>query len=59
MKAAQRLRVRRESVRQKLQRSKAVQLDVFCFVHHAHSAAANSVRDAIMRNRLTNEQVDG
>ena len=51
-KAAQSLRIWRESVRKELQGNEAVQLGVFSLVHNTHTAAAELFDDTVMRDGL-------
>src|SRR5208282_1112246 len=51
LKAAQCLRVCRESVRKELQRHEAPKLGVLSLVHNAHSAATDLAQDAVVGNR--------
>jgi len=50
--ALQRLRIVRQSVRQKLERDEAVELDVLGLVNHTHPTPANLAQDAIVRDGL-------
>ena len=50
----QRLRVLRQFIRQELQGHPPPQAQVFRFVHHTHAAAAQSLRDAVVRYGLSN-----
>src|SRR5947207_216103 len=51
-KTDERLRIIGEFVRQKFKRDKTAETSVFGFVHHAHTAAAQLLNDAIVRNGL-------
>ena len=53
--ASQGDRVAGDFIRQKLERHKAVQARVFGFVDHTHTAAAQLLDDAIVRNGLTDQ----
>src|ERR1017187_2519396 len=52
LKAAERLRVASNFSGQELESDEAVQLDVFCFVDHAHTAAAEFFNNAVVRESL-------
>ena len=52
LKASEGLRISGHFIRQKFERDKAVQARVFRFVNHTHTAAAQLVDNAVVRNGL-------
>ena len=50
--AAEGLRIARDFVRQELQGDKTVQARVLGLVHHAHAAATEFLKDAVVRDGL-------
>ena len=52
LEAAERLRIFGDVVRQKLQRHKAAELDVFRLINHTHTAATELFQDAVVRDGL-------
>lgn len=57
-KMCQGLRIARKIGRKKLQRDKAVQPCVFCFVNHTHSTATELLDNLIMRDGLADHGVN-
>ena len=58
LKAAQGFGVARQIFADELERNETVQPRVFGFVDHAHSASAELLDDAVVRERLTDQRVD-
>src|SRR5580692_12976594 len=57
LKTREGLRVFRDVVRQEFQRDEAMEADVLGFVDDAHSSAAETVEDAVVRKCLVNQGV--
>ena len=55
--SGQGLGIFREVRRQELQRDEALQPRILGFVHDAHSAAAQLLDDAVVRERLTDQRI--
>ena len=55
LKPRQRLGIFGHVIRQKLQRDEAVQAGILSLVHHTHTAAAQLLDDAVVRNGLADE----
>lgn len=55
-KALQQLRILDEAVRDEFQRDKAAEFGVFRLVNHAHTAAAETLENAVMRDGIANHR---
>ncbi len=56
LKPVQCVRISPHFIGQKFERDKAAELQIFGFVHHTHSTAAQFFDDAVVRNRLADQR---